>query len=82
MAKQRATKSKDSPGRPQRRTPSRMAKSRLNERIRDDTKELREGSLLRALRRQGYEEIPLDELQDRMSKLRTPLGDLILAERG
>ena len=82
MAKQRTAKPKATKTPPQRRTPSRLAKARLNERIREDTKELREGSLLRSLRKQGYEEVPLDELQDRLSKVRTPLADLILLERG
>ena len=66
----------------QRRTPSRMAKARLLERLRDDTKEVNTGGLLRSMRRLGYDEVPLDELQDRLSKLRTPLADLILLQRG
>ena len=82
MAKQRTARPKATKGPSQRRTPSRMAKAGLNERIREDTKELRAGALLRSLRKQGYEEVPLDELQDRLSKLRTPLADLILIERG
>ncbi len=82
MGKQSA-KTRSNPGKqPPRRTPSRLAKSRLVERLREDTKEIRTGSLSRMLRKQGYEEIPLDELQDRLSRLRTPLGELILAERG
>ena len=59
-----------------------MAKSRLLERIREDTKEVNAGSLTRTLRKQGYEEIPLDELQDRLSRLRTPLADQIVSGRG
>ena len=66
----------------QRRTPSRLAKARLVERLREDTKTVNGGNLTSRLRRQGYEEIPLDELQDRLSKLRTGLGDLILSGRG
>ncbi len=82
MGKQSA-KTQSNPGKqPHRRTPSRLAKSRLVERLREDTKAVGTGSLSRMLRKQGYEEIPLDELQDRLSKLRTPLGELILAERG
>ncbi len=65
-----------------RRTPSRLAKARLLERIREDTKEVNAGSLTRTLRKQGYEEVPLDELQDRLSRLRTPLADHILSGRG
>ncbi len=81
MAKRRV-RTKDTHTKPQRRTPSRMAKSRLLERIREDTKEVNAGSLTRALRKQGYEEIPLDELQDRLSRLRTPLADQIVSGRG
>lgn len=66
----------------QRRTPSRLAKARLVERLREDTKMVNGGNLTTRLRRQGYEEIALDELQDRLSKLRTGLGDLILLGRG
>ncbi len=81
MAKRRV-RTKDTHTKPQRRTPSRMAKSRLLERIREDTKEVNAGSLTRTLRKQGYEEIPLDELQDRLSRLRTPLADQIVSGRG
>lgn len=66
----------------QRRTPSRLAKARLVDRLREDTKLVNGGNLTTRLRRQGYEEIPLDELQDRLSKLRTGLGDQILLGRG
>ncbi len=76
------TKTMDDEEKTHRRTPSRMAKARLIQRIREDTKEVGAGNLIRMLRRQGYEEIPLDELQDRLSRLRTPLADLILLERG
>ena len=34
------------------------------------------------LRKEGYEEAPLDELQDRLSKLQGPLADIILKGRG
>ena len=81
MAK-RAQKTKRSAQKPNRRTPSRLAKARLAERIREDTKTLRAGSLTDTLRKQGYEEIPLQELQDRLSKLRTSLTETILSGRG
>ncbi len=67
---------------PQRRTPSRLAKATLLQRIREDTKQVKAGSLTHTLRKQGYDEVPLDELQDRLSKLRTPLADLIVSGRG
>jgi hypothetical protein len=62
--------------------PSRVAKKRAIERIQHDTLEVRSGSLIPMLRRQGYDELPLDEIQDRMSKLRDPLAELIVVKRG
>ncbi len=67
---------------PRRRVPSRLAKTTLLQRIREDTKQVNAGSLTRTLRKQGYDELPLDELQDRLSKLRTPLADIIVSGRG
>ncbi len=81
MAK-RAQKTTSRAQKSRRRTPSRLAKARLAERIRDDTKTLRAESLTDMLRKQGYEEIPLQELQDRLSKLRTSLTETILSGRG
>jgi hypothetical protein len=62
--------------------PSRVAKKRALERIHHDTLEVRSGSLIGMLRRQGYDELPLDEIQDRMSKIRDPLAELIVVKRG
>jgi hypothetical protein len=39
------------------------------------------GNLADTLRKEGYEEVPLDELQDRLSKLKGPLADIILKGR-
>ncbi len=65
-----------------RQTTSRAAKAQALERIQLDTKEVKESSdLLRILRKQGYEELPLDELQDRLSKIRTALGEFIVSRR-
>lgn len=60
---------------------SRLAKRRLNERLKADTAAFNEGNLVETLRRQGYEEMPLDELQDRLSKLQAPLADIVLKGR-
>ena len=62
--------------------PSRVAKGRALQRIQHDTVEVRSGTLIPTLRKQGYEEIPLDEIQDRMSKIRDPLAELIVTKRG
>jgi hypothetical protein len=59
-----------------------VAKARVLERILHDTREVNGGSLLTTLRKQGYEELPLDEIQDRLSKLRTALGEFIVSRRG
>ena len=69
---------------PQRRGPQtarRATKQRLVARIQRDTDEVRNGSLLLGLRRQGYEELPLEEIQDRLSKLRTALAEFIVTRR-
>lgn len=61
---------------------SRQGKKRVLERIRQDTGEIQAGSLLITLRKQGYEELPLEEIQDRLSKLRTSLAEFIVSRRG
>lgn len=65
-----------------RQGPSRLAKARVLERIQRETREVNGGSMLATLRRQGYEEHPLDEIQDRLSKLRTALAEFIISKRG
>ncbi|BFU93509.1 MAG: conserved protein of unknown function [Nitrospira sp.] len=65
----------------QQRVPSRLAKRRLGERLKEDTALFNKGNLADKLRREGYEEVPLDELQDRLSKLQGPLASVILKGR-
>ena len=60
---------------------SRLAKRRLNDRIKEDTESFNQGNLADTLRKEGYEELPLDELQDRLSKLPGPLAEIILRGR-
>ena len=60
---------------------SRLAKKRLGDRLKDDTAAFNQGNLADTLRKQGYEEVPLDELQDRLSKLQGPLAEVILKGR-
>ncbi len=60
---------------------SRLAKRRLNDRLKDDTASFNNGNLAESLRKEGYEEVPLDELQDRLSKLQGPLAEVILKGR-
>jgi hypothetical protein len=62
-------------------TARRATKQRLVERIQQDTDMMRGGSLLPMMRKQGYEELPLDEIQDRLSKIRTALAEFIVARR-
>lgn len=69
---------------PKRRGPQtarRATKQRLVARIQRDTEEVRGGSLLPVLRKQGYDELPLEEIQDRLSKLRTALAEFIVTRR-
>ncbi|HMU53402.1 MAG TPA: hypothetical protein PKA61_00260 [Nitrospira sp.] len=65
----------------QQRVPSRLAKRRLGDRLKEDTVLFNKGNLADKLRREGYEEVPLDELQDRLSKLQGPLAAVILKGR-
>jgi len=65
----------------QQRIPSRLAKRRLNERLKNDTALFNKGNLAEKLRKEGYEEVPLDELQDRLSKMSGPLAGVILKGR-
>jgi hypothetical protein len=58
-----------------------LAKQRLNERLKKDTESFNQGNLAVTLRKEGYEELPLDELQDRLSKLPGPLAEIILKGR-
>jgi hypothetical protein len=65
----------------QARVPSRLAKRRLGERLKNDTASFNHGNLADKLRKEGYEEVPLDELQDRLSKMPGPLAAVILKGR-
>lgn len=60
---------------------SRLAKRRLKDRLKEDTACFNQGNLGDTLRKEGYEEVPLDELQDRLSKLPGPLAEIILKGR-
>lgn len=65
-----------------RRMPSRLVKRNLRERLQHDTQLVNNGRLLSEFRKQGYyEELPLEELQDRLSKLQTPLAEVIMKGR-
>ncbi|MBM4120940.1 MAG: hypothetical protein FJ248_08610 [Nitrospira sp.] len=65
-----------------RKTPSRVSKQRAVERIKRDTEAVNKASLMVMLRQQGYEEIPIEDIQDRLSKLRTALAEFIVSRRG
>lgn len=84
MNKSAATKSngaeKDTA--PKRRMPSRIMKRRLRERLASDTQLVHGDRIVGIFRKQGYyEELPLDELQDRLSKLQSPLAESLLKGR-
>ena len=64
-----------------RKTPSRVSKQRAVERLKRDTEAVNQASLLMTLKRQGYEELPIEEIQDRLSKLRTALAEFIVSRR-
>jgi hypothetical protein len=65
-----------------RRISSRLAKRQLVERLRRDTELYNNPGVATSLRRLGFEELPLDELQDRLSKVLSPLAETILKARG
>ena len=60
---------------------SHLAKRRLSDRLKNDTASFNQGNLADTFRKEGYEEVPLDELQDRLSKLPGPLAAVILKGR-
>ncbi|HVG02223.1 MAG TPA: hypothetical protein VM842_04995 [Nitrospira sp.] len=65
-----------------RRLSSQAMKKRLRERLAADTQQVLHSGLVSIFRKQGYyEELPLDELQDRLSKLQSPLADSLLKGR-
>ena len=64
-----------------RKVSSRVAKRSLRDRLEEDTAAFNQGNLAETLRKQGYEEVPLDELQDRLSKAQGPLAAGILKGR-
>jgi hypothetical protein len=72
----------DSGPAPRRKMPSRLMKRRLRERLAADTQLVNRGGIVAIFRKQGYyEELPLDELQDRLSKLQSPLAESLLKGR-
>lgn len=84
MKKSATTKSNglENDGAPRRRMPSRIMKKRLRERLASDTQLVNGGGIVGIFRKQGYyEELPLDELQDRLSKLQSPLAESLLKGR-
>jgi len=65
-----------------RRLSSQAMKKRLRERLATDTQQVLHSGIVSIFRKQGYyEELPLDELQDRLSKLQSPLADSLLKGR-
>ncbi len=83
MTKRSARSDSSAPheGGSRRKTPSRVSKQRAVERLKRDTQAVNQASLLTTLRRQGYEELPIEEIQDRLSKLRTALAEFIVSRR-
>ena len=66
----------------ERRFSSQAMKKRLRERLAADTQQVLRSDVVSIFRKQGYyEELPLDELQDRLSKLQSPLVGSILKGR-
>lgn len=69
-------------GNGERRLSSQTMKKRLRARLAADTQQVLQSEIVSIFRKQGYyEELPLDELQDRLSKLQSPLADSLLKGR-
>lgn len=81
-ASSKPTRSAKTGQRGKRQTPARVGKAQVLDRVMRDTSAIRQGSLLTLLRKQGYEELPLEDIQDRLSKLRTALAEFIVSRRG
>jgi hypothetical protein len=63
------------------RVPSRLAKRRLGERLKIDTASFNQGNLADKLRKEGYDELPLDVLQYRLSKMSGHIAAIIFKGR-
>lgn len=59
----------------------RVAKSQVLARLREDTARVNGLDLLTALKKQGYEELDLEEIQDRLTRLRSSLNEGLLSRR-
>ncbi len=65
-----------------RKLSSQAMKKMLRERLAADTRQVLHSEIVGIFRKQGYyEELPLDELQDRLSKLQSPLAASLLKGR-
>ena len=64
------------------RLSGRQIKDRVLQRIQSDSDLVAAStSVVQPLRKHGYEELPVEEIQDRLSKLKTALAPFILSRR-
>ena len=58
-----------------------LTKKAVMTKLKRSTQAIRGESLLKYLRKNGFMEVPLEEVHDRLSKIRMSLSHLILQER-
>jgi hypothetical protein len=79
--KRRAKTGKATPPIPAGLKQRRAAKTGVLARLREDTATVNGLDLLTSLRKQGYEELDLEEIQDRLTRLRSSLGEGLVSRR-
>ena len=58
-----------------------LSKKAVLTKLKQSTRSIQEEGLLKYLRKNGFIEVPLEEVHDRLSKIRRSLSQLVLLER-
>jgi hypothetical protein len=58
-----------------------LSKKAVLAKLKHSTRSIQEEGLLKYLRKNGFIEVPLEEVHDRLSKIRRSLSHLVLLER-
>ena len=58
-----------------------LSKQAVLTKLKQSTRSIQEEGLLKYLRKNGFIEVPLEEVHDRLSKIRRSLSQLVLLER-
>lgn len=81
VGKAKAKDGKAAPPAPAALKQRRVAKTQVLARLREDTARVHGLDVLTSLRKQGYEELDLEEIQDRLTRLRSSLSEGLLNRR-